>query len=54
MRIIITAEEALDMGIWEEVADLVGYNYYAMKEGMDPNTEIYLSREQSKILGIKI
>jgi hypothetical protein len=50
MRIIITAEEAIDMGIWEEVADIAGYDYYAVNEGMDGDTEISLTKEQAKQL----
>jgi len=52
MKIIITAEEAIDKGIWEEVADIAGYNYYAVNEGMDRETEIVLTEEQAKSLGL--
>ena len=52
MRIIITAEEAIDKGIWEEVADIAGYDYYAVNEGMDPNEEISLTEEQAIKLGL--
>ncbi len=52
MRIIITAEEAIDRGIWEEAAKISGYGLYAIKEGMDPNTEITLTEEQAIELGL--
>ena len=52
MRVIITADEAMDKGIWEEVADIVGYSYYAVNEGMDPDTEISLTEEQARKLGL--
>ena len=53
MRIIITAEEALDKGIWKEVANIAGYDYFAIADGiMDLNTEISLTEEQAKELNI--
>jgi hypothetical protein len=52
MRILITAEEAIDKGIWENVCDIVGYNYYAVNEGMDPDTEISLTEDQARQLGL--
>ena len=48
MKIVITAQEAIDKGIWEEVADIEGYSYWAVNEGM----EISLTEEQAKQLGL--
>lgn len=52
MKVIITAQEALDKGIWEEVCEITGYDLYAVAEGMDENTEIVLTEEQAKSLGL--
>jgi hypothetical protein len=52
VRIIITAEEAIDKGIWEDLCDMVGYSYYAVNEGMDPDTEISLTEDQAIQLGV--
>ena len=52
MRIIITADEAIDKGIWEDLCDMIGYNYYAVNEGMDTDTEISLTEDQARQLGL--
>jgi hypothetical protein len=52
MRIIITAEEAVDKRIWQEVAEIAGYDYYSLANGMDMDTEIQLTEEQAKKLGL--
>lgn len=50
--VVLTAEEAMDKGIWEEVADIAGYSYYAVNEGMDKDTEITLDEDNARKLGL--
>lgn len=52
MRILITAKEAAENGVWSIVADAAGYDIYAMAEGMDPDTEICLTVEQAVSIGL--
>lgn len=47
MKIIITVQEAFDLGIWEQVCDKRGYNYYAVSEGLNKETEIDLTKEEA-------
>jgi hypothetical protein len=54
MKIIITAQECIDKGIWKEVADLKRINEYAMAEVMDVNTEIELSMDEAVELGLML
>jgi hypothetical protein len=46
----ITAREALDLGIWQEVAEIAGYNVWAINEGMDDSTEIEITVDKFKEL----
>jgi|GEM_PF-5541525 len=46
----ITAREALDLGIWEEIAKIGGYSVWAINEGMDDSTEIEISVDEFKEL----
>lgn len=50
MRIVITAEEAMDKGIWEDLCDMLGYSVYAVNEGMDPDTDFSLTEDQARQL----
>jgi hypothetical protein len=52
MKITITAREALDRGCWGAIARLKGYNEYAVNEGMDPSTEIELTIDEARELGL--
>ena len=53
MRIIITAGEALDKGIWDDLCDLKGINIWAINEGMmDDTEEIALTEEEAKALSL--
>ena len=53
MKIIITAGEAIDMGIWEKLCDMKGISIYTINEGvMGGNEEIVLTKEQAIELGI--
>ena len=55
MKIIITAREALEKGIWDDLCDLKGFNVWAVNEGqMDGNEEITLTEEEAQKLGIKV
>lgn len=48
MKIIVTAQEILDKGVWEEYCDENGICHYCMAEGlMDSDEEIELTEEQA-------
>ena len=54
MKIIITAGEAQDKGIWEKLCNLKGIDIYAIAEGtMDSDKEIILTEEEAHKLGLK-
>lgn len=51
MKIVITAGEALEKGIWLELCDLKGIKEWAINEGqMDHNEEITLTEEEAQAL----
>ena len=51
MKLIITAEEAMDKGIWDEICDIKGYNPWCVNEGlMDEKEEITLTKDQARKL----
>lgn len=53
MKITITADEAMDKGIWDEICDLKGYNPWCVNEGlMDGDHEIRLTEKEAKDMGI--
>jgi hypothetical protein len=52
MKIIITAQEALDKGIWPQVAEIAGYCISAISEGLDTNTQIDLTADQAEYVGL--
>lgn len=53
MRIVITAREALDKGVWLEICNLKGFSEWAINEGqMEPEEEIELSEEEARKLGL--
>ena len=48
MEIIITAQEALDRGLWDDLCKIKGINPYAITEGiMDRTTPISLNTEEA-------
>jgi hypothetical protein len=53
MKIIMTANEIYDRGIWEEVCDMKDISEWALNEGaIDGNHEIVFTKEESIKLGI--
>lgn len=53
MIITITAGQALDKGIWDELCSLKGINVWALNEGLiDPNDEISLTEGEAISLGL--
>lgn len=53
MKIVITAKEALEKGIWEDLCKLKGYCVYCIKEGKMPSDEeIALTEQEAKELGL--
>ena len=55
MKIVITVREYLNEhnGSWTDLCDLTGINPYAVMEGlMSADTEIVLTKEQAKELGV--
>jgi hypothetical protein len=53
MLIQITAKEAMDKGVWDEICSLKHINEYAVNEGlMDSDETITLTEEEAKELGL--
>lgn len=53
MKIIITADKAIDKGIWQEICKIKGYNEWCVNEGlMDDDYEISLTEKEAKELGL--
>ena len=53
VKIIITADEAIELGIWEDLCRIKGINEYAVNEGMITGSdEISLNGEEAAELGI--
>jgi len=42
----ITIKEAVELSIWEEIAEIGGYDCWAVNEGIEMDTEIELTIEQ--------
>jgi hypothetical protein len=52
MKIIVTAEEILDKGVWDEFCEEFGINVWAINEGlMDSDEEFVLNEAQAKRYG---
>lgn len=52
MKIILSAEEILDGGYWEEFCEKHGINPWAINEGlMDSDEEFSLSEDEAKSYG---
>ena len=55
MKVIISAEEIMDRGRWEEFCEDRGLNVWAVNEGlMDEGEEFVLSPEEAHKYGIHI
>jgi Fe-S cluster biosynthesis and repair protein YggX len=53
MDIVITAGEAIDKGIWDEVCELKGWNTWIVNEGqMTSDEPITLTEEQARKFGV--
>lgn len=53
MRVILTAREIMDRGIWDEFCQLRGINPYGMKEGlMDSSDEFSFTEDEAVNLRI--
>ena len=53
MKIIITANEAMDLGIWDNLCKVKGINVWAVSEGlMNSDDEVTLSKEEAVELGV--
>jgi hypothetical protein len=53
MKILITASEAIESGVWEKICRQKGWNEWAVNEGlMDSDEEISLTEEEAKELGL--
>lgn len=54
MKYVITAGEANERGIWDDLCEMFGINPWAMNEGlMESSYEFQLSEQQAKQLGLK-
>lgn len=53
MKIIITANEAMDLGIWDTLCKMKDINVWALNEGlMNSNDEIAISDKEAVVLGL--
>jgi len=53
MKIIITAGEISNKGLWEEACELLDINVWALNEGtIDSDEELVLSEDQARQLGL--
>lgn len=53
MRIIVTAEELIDKGVWEEFCEKKGIEPYAVSEGLIGSDEEWtLTEKEAKDLGL--
>jgi hypothetical protein len=52
MRVIVTAEEIIDRGVWDEFCEKRGINVWAVNEGlMNSDEEFTLSEEEAQSYG---
>lgn len=55
MKAIMTVNELISLGLWDEVCDLRGYDRYCLAEGlMDSDKEIILSLDELEKLGVRV
>jgi len=52
MRVIVTAKELIDAGLWDTACDVLGYNPWAVSEGMPSDTEITMTADQAIQIGL--
>jgi len=53
VKLIITAREALDRGIWDKLCNFKGINRWAINEGLiDDDDEIVLTEGEARSLGL--
>ena len=53
MKIIVTADEILESGCWEDFCNKHGINEWAINEGlMEPDHKFSLSPEEAKEYGL--
>ena len=51
MKVVVTAREAIDKGVWDRFCEIMGLNPWCVNEGMDSSTEFVLTEEQAMQLG---
>lgn len=54
MRIITTPKELMDAGVWDSACDVLGYNPYAVNEGLPSDHEITISADQAIEIGLQL
>ena len=53
MRILITASDLIDRGLWDEVCEARGINVWAVNEGlMDADEEFIFTQKEATSLGL--
>jgi hypothetical protein len=53
MRILVSASELIDRGLWDDFCEKRGYNVWAVNEGlMDSDEEFSFSRQEAMDLGL--
>jgi len=48
MKVVITAREAMDRGVWDQVCDLKGLNPWCVNEGAPSDMEITRNEADDK------
>jgi len=53
MKILISIEDIMDNGLWEEYCELKGWNVWCVKEGLaDSSEKVEIEMEQAKKWGL--
>jgi hypothetical protein len=53
MKILISAGELIDRGLWDAVCEMRGLNEWCVNEGlMDSNDELIFTAQEAKQLGL--
>lgn len=53
MHIVISADEAIERGVWEEVCKMKGWNPWIVNEGlMPPDEQITMTEQEARDVGL--
>jgi len=54
ITVTLTADEAIDLGIWDDLCKMKGISIWAVNEGMSSDHEFTLTKEETFDLGLTI